>query len=297
MPEDVIQRDLVHLILMACNPKRLPLPETIYGIHILDVFRKSLILDDVSTPPRTYDPRQPGIMLRTASRRLASTSKKCCFGWLQSRVASVNRYLSQGRIAPVPDPAWPVDVPNIRSAAALHEAGVVFRRSKGGSMRDIQFYRGVLKLPHISVDDATEGVLLNLMAYERMHERVDERSHRCEITSLVHFMGKFVDSARDVSLLRNKGIINNLLGSDAEVVQLFSKLSKDVPLDPECGLKDTYRELGVYCGRAWPKWTAYLRHNYFYKPWAFFSVCAALLLLVLAAAQTVFAVLQYQCKK
>lgn len=257
----------------------------------MDVFRKSLILDDASTPPKPYYPRQPSIMLRTASRRIASTY---CFGWFHSRVASVSRYLSQGRIAPVPDPTWPIDVPNIRSATALREAGVVFRRSKGDSLRDIRFSRGVLSLPHISVDDATEGVLLNLMAYERLHERIDEQSHRCEITSLVHFMGKFVDSTRDISLLRNKGIINNSLGSDAEVVQLFSKLSKDVPLDPECGLKQTYQELGVYCSRAWPKWTAYLRHNYFYKPWAFFSVCAALLLLVLGAAQVFFAIIQYR---
>lgn len=282
MVQEESEAEIVALVLKACNPKMLT-SEKIYGLHCLEVFRKSLIQN--SSSPLTPDnpQRRPIRLIRPA---------KYCFSWLQPRMASVVRYLSQSRVPPVADPNWPVELPNVRSATALREVGIIFRPSNTGSMTDIKFSKGVLSLPRMSVDDATESVLLNLMAYERMHDSIDQQL-RCEVTSFVHFMGKFVDSAKDVGLLRQRGIINNSLGSDDEVVQLFGRLSKDVPLDPKCGLQKTYRELSAYCSRAWPKWVAYWRHNYFYKPWAFFSLCAALLLLVLAAAQVAYAALQY----
>lgn len=283
MVQEESEAEIVALVLKACNPKML-VSERIHGLHCLDVFRKSLIQNS-SSPFRPDNPqRRPIRVLRPA---------KYCFSWLQPRVASMVRYLSHSRVPPVADPTWPVELPNVRSATALREVGIIFRPNNTGRMTDIKFSNGVLSLPRMSVDDATEHVLLNLMTYERVHDSIDKQL-RSEVTSFVHFMGKFVDSARDVSLLRQRGIINNSLGSDDEVVQLFSKLSKDVPLDPKCGLRQTYRELSAYCRRAWPKWVAYLRHNYFYKPWAFFSLCAALILLVLGAAQVVFAALQYR---
>lgn len=57
----------------------------------------------------------------------------------------------------------------IRSAIELHEAGIRFEKSKTQSLRDVSFDRGVLRLPTIVVDDTTEYMLLNLIAFERQH--------------------------------------------------------------------------------------------------------------------------------
>ncbi|CAN1842389.1 UPF0481 protein At3g47200 [Linum perenne] len=57
----------------------------------------------------------------------------------------------------------------VRSATELNEAGIQFKRSITGSLKDISFRRGVLRLPVIVVDDTTESIFLNLIAYERFH--------------------------------------------------------------------------------------------------------------------------------
>lgn len=57
----------------------------------------------------------------------------------------------------------------IRSATELNEAGIGFKASKSRCLKDISFSGGVLSLPRIVVDDATESTFLNLIAYERFH--------------------------------------------------------------------------------------------------------------------------------
>lgn len=57
----------------------------------------------------------------------------------------------------------------IRSAVELTEAGIKIKKSKSSSIKDISFNNGVLRLPRIVVDDTTESLFLNLIAYERFH--------------------------------------------------------------------------------------------------------------------------------
>uniref|UniRef100_A0A6N2JZF7 Uncharacterized protein n=1 Tax=Salix viminalis TaxID=40686 RepID=A0A6N2JZF7_SALVM len=57
----------------------------------------------------------------------------------------------------------------VRSAAEINEAGIRFKKSKTKSLKDISLHHGVLHLPAVVVDDVTEAVLLNLMAFERFH--------------------------------------------------------------------------------------------------------------------------------
>ncbi|KAG0462733.1 hypothetical protein HPP92_021209 [Vanilla planifolia] len=87
----------------------------------------------------------------------------------------------------------------VRSAIELYEAGVRFRISKSSSLQDIRFQHGVLSLPPVVVDDATEYAYLNLMAFERLHVGAGS-----EITSYVFFMDNIIDSAKDVALLHSK---------------------------------------------------------------------------------------------
>ncbi|KAF2311893.1 hypothetical protein GH714_027193 [Hevea brasiliensis] len=105
----------------------------------------------------------------------------------------------------------------IRSAAELNEAGIRFKKSKTRSLKDISFRGGVLRLPVIVVDDATESIFLNLIAFERFHVGAGN-----EVTSYVFFMDNIIDSERDVALLHSRGIIQNAIGSDKAVAKLFS---------------------------------------------------------------------------
>ncbi|KAH7670072.1 hypothetical protein IHE45_10G001000 [Dioscorea alata] len=176
----------------------------------------------------------------------------------------------------------------IRSAMELDESGIRFRTSKSNSLRDIQFRHGILYLPVIVVDDATEFMFLNLMAFERLHVNAGN-----EVTAYVFFMDNIIDSAKDVSLLNSKGIIQNALGSDKAVAKLFNSLSKDVVLDPESTLDDVHLMVNKYCRKSWNMWRANLIHTYFRSPWAFLSLVAAIFLIFLTVAQTFYAIYPY----
>ncbi|KAF9619579.1 hypothetical protein IFM89_007406 [Coptis chinensis] len=173
----------------------------------------------------------------------------------------------------------------IRSAVELHEAGIRFKTSKTTSLRDISFRGGILSLPMIVVDDTTESTFLNLMAFERVHVGVGN-----DVTSYVFFMDNIIDSAKDVSLLHAKEIIQNAIGSDKAVAKLFNSLSKDVTLDPESSLDKVHKKVNDYCKKKWNEWRANLIHTYFRSPWAILSLVAAIFLVALTVLQTVYTI-------
>nr|XP_018676075.1 PREDICTED: UPF0481 protein At3g47200-like isoform X1 [Musa acuminata subsp. malaccensis] len=179
-------------------------------------------------------------------------------------------------------------VSNIRSAFELREAGIHFRKSNSNSLLDIEFKHGVLSLPNLTVDDNTEYMFLNLMAFERLNVGTGN-----EVTSYVVFMDSIIDSAKDVSLLQSKDIIENAFGSDEAAAELFNRLSKDVVIPPQGILGDVYGEVKYYFGRRRNRWWANLKHTHFSSPWSLLSLVAAIVLLVLTVLQTIYTLLQF----
>ncbi|XP_062202627.1 UPF0481 protein At3g47200-like [Phragmites australis] len=191
-----------------------------------------------------------------------------------------------GPQAPPEESAPPDDI--IRSAEELYEAGVRFKRSQTSSLLDIRFRNGTLYLPPIAVDDTTEYMLLNLMAFERLHTGAGN-----DVTAYVFFMDNMVDSARDVALLTARRVVQNTVGSDKAAAKLFSGLSRDVVLGPQSPLDDVHREVNAYCRKRRNRWRANLVHTYFRSPWSFLSLAAAVFLLAMTIMQTLYTVLQF----
>ncbi|KAM7501604.1 hypothetical protein LguiB_000508 [Lonicera macranthoides] len=142
-------------------------------------------------------------------------------------------------------------------ATRLSEAGIQFKKSRSASLRDITFHGGVIRLPPIVVDDATESMFLNQMAFERYHVEAGN-----EVSSYICFMSNLIYDARDVSLLHSQGIIQNALGNEEDVVKLFNSLTKYVTLDPENELEAVYRRVGNHCNKRWNRWRAQISRNY-----------------------------------
>ncbi|KAK2980051.1 hypothetical protein RJ640_000117 [Escallonia rubra] len=176
----------------------------------------------------------------------------------------------------------------IRSATELNEAGIRFKKSKTGSLKDISFHGGILRLPLIVVDDATESMFLNQIAFERFHVGAGN-----EVTSYIFFMDNIIDNVRDVSLLHSQGIIQNAIGSDKAVAKLFNSLSKDTTLDPDSSLDAVHKKVHNYCKKPWNVWRANLIHTYFRNPWAILSVIAAIFLFGLTIVQTIYGICSY----
>ena len=139
----------------------------------------------------------------------------------------------------------------IRPAMELYKAGVQFKTSKSISLHAIRFQHGVLSMPTVPVDDSTEYMFLNMMAFERLHVGAGN-----DVTAYVFFMDNIIDSAKDVALLRSRGIIQNAVGSDKAVAKLFNSISRDVVLEPDSALDAVQRQVNGYFKQPWNMWRA-----------------------------------------
>ncbi|KAL5799155.1 hypothetical protein ACOSQ4_032039 [Xanthoceras sorbifolium] len=172
------------------------------------------------------------------------------------------------------------------TATELHEAGIQFRRSKSFCLKNISFKHGVLKLPPVLIDDASESLFLNLMAFERFHVGAGN-----EITCYIIFMDNLIDNEKDVALLQSSGIIDNVMGSDKAVAKMFNSLSKDITLDPESDLIFVHKQVNKYWREPWNAWRGNLMHTYFRNPWSVISLTAAIFLFALTIVQTVYSII------
>ncbi|KAL5205126.1 hypothetical protein ABZP36_009997 [Zizania latifolia] len=178
-------------------------------------------------------------------------------------------------------------------ASELHEAGIHFKVSDAHGFAAVSFKSGVLSIPQILFFDDTERVLLNLMAFEKLHPGAGN-----DVTAFVFFMDILINTHKDVALLRSKGIIDHGLGSDEEVANLINKtLSKGAVLSPDNSLNNVLEDMSAHCKKPWNKWRATFIHTYFINPWVFISLVAAFILLLVAVMQTVYTAMSFYQNK
>ncbi|KAG8089942.1 hypothetical protein GUJ93_ZPchr0011g27152 [Zizania palustris] len=179
-------------------------------------------------------------------------------------------------------------------ASVLHEAGIHFKVSEAhGFAGAVSFESSVLRIPRISFFDETESVLLNLMAFEQLHPGAGN-----DVTAFVYFLDILIDTPKDVTLLRSKGIIENGFGSDEEVANLINKtLSKGAVKSPNSNINNVLEDMTMHCKKMWNKWRATFIHTYFINPWVFSSLIAAFILLFATVTQTIYTGTSFYQKK
>lgn len=170
------------------------------------------------------------------------------------------------------------------SAAKLYKSGIRFE------VGDIGFddKHGVLSMPFLLVDDSTEQMLLNMMAFERLHVSATN-----EVTMYVLFMEVIVKTAKDVKRLHNDGLIHNLVGEDVAVAKMFNRLTSDIEKKPH----PVHEEMDEYIRKHRLRKKLfesrdYLSHTHFRNPWTAISLLAAIALFALAIVQTIYTVRQ-----
>ncbi|KAL3726737.1 hypothetical protein ACJRO7_031607 [Eucalyptus globulus] len=188
----------------------------------------------------------------------------------------------------LPETLRPNCMPVKFSATELRESGVRFRVAQGGELSDIKFENGTLEIPVLEVEDHTESKFRNLVAYEQHRRRIDINY----FTDYVDFMDCLINSSKDVEVLRHTRIIKNYLGDDEVIAQMFNRMGDYITVSSSYYSK-IFQNVNAHCDKRRNIWMAKLRREYFHSPWAFFSVLAAIVLLLLTAAQTVFTILSY----
>jgi hypothetical protein len=172
------------------------------------------------------------------------------------------------------------------SMTELHRAGVRFEVGSSRNLFDLQFNKGIMKIPKLIIGDETELSISNLLAFEQCYYQENY------INDYVVIMDRLVDTRKDLDLLVKYGIVENRLGDSNEGSFLINKLADGVILDfTEFYFASLCEDLNTYCSTSWYKWKANLKQNYFNTPWAIVSVIAGVVLLLLTLIQAVCAII------
>uniref|UniRef100_A0A0E0PEV6 Uncharacterized protein n=1 Tax=Oryza rufipogon TaxID=4529 RepID=A0A0E0PEV6_ORYRU len=177
-----------------------------------------------------------------------------------------------------------------RQAVQYHEAGVQLKKRvysiyEKHSLLDIKFSNGVLEVPCLTIDENTESLFKNLIAFEQMDSQYENY-----ITAYIAFMSQLVSTSEDATLLTERGIIVHMLDNDDEVSAMFTRLSTHLIFG-----SDTYHYLQTlsyvledhYQSRL-NRWMAWLWRNHFSNPWLALGVLAAVVVLLCTIVQTIF---------
>ncbi|XP_068640236.1 UPF0481 protein At3g47200-like [Aristolochia californica] len=178
----------------------------------------------------------------------------------------------------------------IPCARRLQDAGIKLRKKRTTGFSNITFHRGVLEIPHLRLDNNTETLLRTMVAWEQCHLNAG-----AYFTSYAIFMDYIINTAEDVEILNNHGIIEQTLGSEELVASVFNGLGTNIVFigDENDFLPHLCRDLNRYCRKRFNIWWAKLLTDYFSNPWTILSVIAAIFLLILTAVQTFFSAFAY----
>ncbi|KAJ0013574.1 hypothetical protein Pint_20669 [Pistacia integerrima] len=180
------------------------------------------------------------------------------------------------------------DLQFFRNVKELKAAGIRFRPSDTGCLKDITFEFGTLTLPSIQVDDSTASKFLNLIAYEMCPDFLNDFG----VSSYVAFLYILIDQAQDVKELRDKQILHNFLGSDGKVAELFNEIGTDLVSNPSI-YGDVKSKIQRHYDSKFMTSMAQFIHEYFRSPWSAIAFLAAIIALALTVAQTVYTILGY----
>ncbi|KAJ0611548.1 hypothetical protein HanRHA438_Chr01g0021371 [Helianthus annuus] len=184
----------------------------------------------------------------------------------------------------------------IQSAVDLERAGVHFKPNENSTWMmgmEVKLYRfpcffgpwgkPTLRIPKLIVENFSELVLRNLIAYEQSCQT------HYHITSYVFTMDMLVNTQEDVARLVNSRVLDNRVGSNEEAADIINNICKDV-----AGVYSFYEQewekLNKYCNNYWPKNIAWLRRTYFSNPWNIIALLAGIILFALTVLQTIFTI-------
>ncbi|XP_059460307.1 putative UPF0481 protein At3g02645 [Corylus avellana] len=179
----------------------------------------------------------------------------------------------------------------IPSVTQLHKIGVKFCPVKGG-LESINFNKscGNFYLPVIHLDDNSEVVLRNLVAYEACIA-----PEMMIFTRYTELMNGIIDGEEDVRILREAGIILNRLKSDGEVATLWNGMTKSVRATKVPILDKAIEGANAYYSESWKVRMNVTMKKYVFASWPCLSFLAANILILMYTLQAACSI--YNCSK
>ncbi|KAJ9543315.1 hypothetical protein OSB04_023022 [Centaurea solstitialis] len=125
-----------------------------------------------------------------------------------------------------------------------------------------------LRMPVLLIDDNTELIFRNLIAYEQLSPQVDHY-----ITSYAIAMDMLIDNQDDIAILVESKVLLNVIGSKEEAANMINDICKYVSCK-KFFYWGQWQKLDTYYNGYWPKNIAWLRRTYFSSPWNFIALLA-----------------------
>ncbi|KAH7425072.1 hypothetical protein KP509_11G038500 [Ceratopteris richardii] len=174
------------------------------------------------------------------------------------------------------------------TASALSKVGIKFSACVGET--SVIKYRKEsmkLELPRMQVFDATEDILRNMIAYEITSM---EGGDLCRYAIL---MDSLIDTADDLAILEKAGVLENHLGSNEKMLQMWNELCIGISLPQTQSWKDMNAAIMRHYKSNWRAMSIEFHKMFCSRPWLWLSTIAAVVLLLLSALQTFYTVLSY----
>ncbi|PWA73661.1 hypothetical protein CTI12_AA259460 [Artemisia annua] len=147
------------------------------------------------------------------------------------------------------------------------------------------WFKPTLLMPILVIDDTTELILRNFIAYEQSFPQ-----DHYYFTSYVHAMDKLIDSKEDIAKLEGSKVLVNNLGSNQEAADTINKICKNI-FFTDFYYTDEFKRMETYYSGIWPNTIAWLRRVYFSNPWSAIALVAAIILFGLTVVQTIFTIM------
>ncbi|CAK9184019.1 unnamed protein product [Ilex paraguariensis] len=186
-----------------------------------------------------------------------------------------------------------------RNIKELMAVGIQIKPSDSGSLTGIRFHShgsyATMALPAIIVNNSTKSKFLNLIADEMSSDEPNE----LWVTSYVCFLSKLISHPDDVKMLSSAKILDNFLGSDDEVSNLFQEIGGDLVPNP-CAYADVRYDIQLYYNETLSSWLTQFRRyktkvyrsqlmdDYFKNPWSILALGGAILALFFTGVQAYF---------
>ncbi|CAL1384463.1 unnamed protein product [Linum trigynum] len=174
----------------------------------------------------------------------------------------------------------------IPCATRLKEFGVAFERMEETNLFDAKYKGGVLRMPGLIINDDSETLLRNLMAYEKLRLPEEGLKYASEYILLLSCL---VNSEEDVKLLSRCGILVNKLDKtkDKVVLRLIRRLEHSNSCAQVCFYSNIFEEINQRIQNRRHRWMRAIRKNVFKDPWHVIAFMVGVLLFMMQVFQLV----------
>ncbi|RDX64462.1 UPF0481 protein, partial [Mucuna pruriens] len=117
------------------------------------------------------------------------------------------------------------EIKHLYTASQLLEAGLKFKASSKNCLVHLEYHGGVLTMPILNIDDGTEILFRNIVAFEQ-----SRLPHTPIIFEYLQILDYLINTEKDVNILVDNKIIVNRMGDANAVATMVNSLSSYVTM-------------------------------------------------------------------